>query len=193
MLGWYVPGTVFGLLVLVPLVEHPLRYWRRSAILLIAATIAHQAMWTTGFSMLQVLDQLQLVVSERGLVVVLGAPSGVVFGVIATLATARTLAIRFSWHSWVVIALLSGLGGTFFAGTILYQWEFFGDVLSASGARALNVCLAYTGLFLIYAIIFALGKQQTPRQPTGVDRVLLGALVLLAPLLWTWLAAIDMR
>jgi len=193
ILGWYLPGTVFGLLVLLPLLKDPVRHWFRSAILLCAATVAHLAMWTTGFSMFYVLDGLQLVESDTGLTVVLGGSSGLVFGVIVALATTRTLDIRFVWYNWIAVALLSGLGGSIFAGIIMNQWEFLRDILHISVISRFDVYVAYMILYLVYAMVFTIGKQQPLAKPKRVDMVLLGGLVLLTPLCVALLSVVDMR
>lgn len=193
VLGWYLPGTVFGLLVLLPLLENPVRHWCRSAVLLCAATIAHLAMWTTGFLMFFVLDGVQLVESDTGLTVVLGGPSGLVFGVIVALAATRTHGIRFDRYNWIAVALLSGLGGTIFAGIILGQWEFLRDILHLSIISRFDVYAAYMVLYLVYAMVFTLGKQQPLAKPTRVDMVLLGGLILLGPICEALLSVVDMR
>lgn len=187
-ISFYLPGTVFGLLVLVPLLEDPARHWVRSAILLCTATLAHWALWATGFAMYGVLENVQLEESilETGAIIVLGGPAGLVFGLMVTLAAARTMNIQFEWYNWIAVALLSCLSGTLYAGILLDQWKFLEDMLFISVINDFNVHVAYMVSYLVYAMVFTLGKQRPLAKPTKLDMILVGGLVLLTSLSVAW-------
>lgn len=177
-LGIFVPGLLFGVLVMLPMLDHPERHPFRVVVLAWAAMIAHAAIWFTGILLIDMVGYEPIKV---------GAPAGVVFGVIVFLAISRILNLRFNRPVWFIAILISMICGTIYAGIILEDW--FGWV---SNFKYFN--LEDSPIFFIYilwyaatAAVFHLGKPY-PRSPiTKYDFSLLGGLVLITILEVLWL------
>ena len=65
---FFIPGTIFGVLVIVAMLDDPVRHLLRVAILVWAATIAHAAIWFTGLSVMDVWDTYELPEPASGMI-----------------------------------------------------------------------------------------------------------------------------
>ena len=186
-LGFFVPGTLFGVLVMLPMLDHPHRHLFRVAVLAWAATIAHVAIWVTGFLVYGVLgeyDPLQL--AEWIFLMILGASVGVVFGVIVFVAMSRTLNLRFDRRGWFIAIIISAVGGTIYVGA-LFNWpEWVGNLEHFTFSDS-PMFFAYIFWYAATAAVFDLGKPQTRSSTKIYDFGLLGGLVLITILEVLWL------
>ena len=188
--GFFVPGALFGLLVMVPMLEDPVRHWFRATILVWAAAVAYAAMWLAAMVNIEVVEAYwpklldgtywSPMFSEEAInVLILGGPAGIVFGIIASVPMSRVLVLRLKRAHWLLIIILSGACGTIYAGAVTDSWPEWIDSLERYTFADSFIFLAHILWYVLLGAVFSLGKSR-PLAPTGhVDHALLGSLALL--------------
>lgn len=190
-LGFIVPGAFFGVLVMLPMLEHLVERPLRVAVLAWAATAAHVAIWVTGSSAFLVLseyDPLQHV--EWAFLMIVGASAGVPFGVIVFVAMFRILNLRFDWPVWIIAILISAICGTIYVGVVIDDWLGWVRNLEYFNFANSPIFLAYILWYAATAVVFDLGKPQLQSSIKIYDFVLLGGLVLITILEVLWFSPI---
>lgn len=189
----FLPGTIFGLLLSATLLEEPGRNWPRILILLWVSTVAHATIWLTGLTIVGLLlesdfsppgpDWLEEAIGYA----LLGIPSGIVFGIIVAVGTARVLCSKFSRRDWVLILTVNAACGMAYV-----------DAVASGGYLGhLNALLHYrtgfdgAGIYVAYIVWYAaaltLLARAEPREFTGTtkaDIATLSALVGLTTIIW---------
>jgi len=178
-LGFFVPGTLFGVLVMLPMLDHPEKHPLRATVLVWAATLAHAAIWITGFSVFYVVDAYDLPL-EPDIVghMVLGIPVGVVFGVIVFVAMSRILNLRFDRRGWFIAIIISAVCGMIYVDAVLGGLEWVENLESLTFSKS-PMFFAYILWYAATAAVFNLGKPQPQSPITKYDIVLLGGFPLL--------------
>lgn len=185
-LSFFVPGTLFGVLVMLPVLNHLERHLLQAAGLVWAATVAHAAIWSTGLLVYGVvvdagvLDAFDLPrhIEDIILPMVLGIPMGVVFGVIVFVAMSRILNLRFDRRGWFIAIIISAVCGAIYVGT-LFDWPEWTESLESFTFSDSPMFFAYILWYAATAAVFDLGKPQPHSPITKYDLGLLGGLVLL--------------
>lgn len=170
-LGLFMPGTLFGVLVMLPMLGHPQRHPLRVAVLVWAATIAHVAIWVTGVSLYGVMSGYEPMI--------LGAPAGVAFGVIVFVAMSRILNLRFDRPVWIIAIIISAICGTIYAGVMIDDWLGWVRNLEYFNFEESPIFPAYILWYAATAAVFDLGKPQPQSPIRNYDFGLLVGLVLL--------------
>ena len=186
--AWYLPGTLFGLFVLVPLIDNPIRHWARSMFLLLVASYSHWAMWFVGLTAEEYADYLDLhgYATHETAYLIIGALAGIVFGLINSVAVARVARIRFARSSWGAICLVSCMGGALFAAVLLRLFGLIEPSQANFVVESLNVYLAYVVFFLPFAAILGLGERRAIGKVERTDLVLFVVFMLLMLLSTIW-------
>jgi hypothetical protein len=199
--GFFVPGAIFGVLVMVPMLDAPGRHPLRAATLVWAATVAYAMMWFAGMVIIEVLDTYAsqlfgerdwspLFSEDAILLSLLGGPAGIVFGVIVSLAMSRVLNLHLARIHWFLIAILSGICGTAYAGVVTEFWPEWLDALDRHTFDGFPVFLTHIFWYILLGAIFDRGRQQTMTPTVNTDYGLLGALILLS-LLVGWSLGLE--
>lgn len=178
-LSLFVPGALFGVLVMLPMLAHPERHPLRVALLAWAATVAHVAIWVTGSLIYVVLgeyDPLQHV--EWAFFMILGTSVGVVFGVIVCVAMSRILNLRFDRGGWFIAIIISAVCGTIYVGGVFGWPEWVGNLRHFTFSDS-PMFFAYILWYAATAAVFDLGKPQPQSSIKIYDFGLLGGLVLI--------------
>ena len=176
-LSLFVPGALFGVLVMLPMLDHPERHPLRVALLAWAATVAHAAIWVTGslvFGVLSEYDPLH----DWAFLMILGASVGVVFGMIVYVAMSHILNLRFDRRGWFIAIIISVVCGTIYVGGVFGWPEWVKNFESFTFSDFL-MFFAYILWYAATAVIVDLGKPQPQSSITKYDFGLLGGLVLL--------------
>lgn len=171
--GFFIPGTFFGFMVMVPMLNHPIRRLFRAAILVWAATIAHAAIWFTGFTIFGVADTY----GDEFWLLIYVVP-GLVFGAIVSVAMSRILNLRFERSIWFSIAIISVACGSAYVFAVLGEWPYWIESIEYLTFDDVPVFLIYVLWYVVSAAVFNLGKPQPAAPVTNTDFVLLGGLVL---------------
>ena len=184
--GFFVPGAIFGVVVMVTMLDDPVRHPLRAATLVWAATIAHAALWVTGFTVygvLEVLENLEVLdayLPQMSLPqwigsVIWGGPPGVVFGLIVSIAMSRILNLQFGRSIWFLIVIISGASGSIYVSTLLDDWSNLEGLMFNEAP----IFFAYIIWYVATSAVFNLGKTQPVTSMTKLDFILFGVLVLL--------------
>lgn len=186
-LGLFLPGTAFGLLVLIPLLDNPAQNWIRSAILLWIATVGHAAVWVTGLYTLLLLEDAHFPawdwLDSNGYndlqLMLLGIPALVVFGLFIAIGVPRVLRLRLSRSAWISILAVSSACGILYADAVtsgflrqlvFNTWPALDD---------LPVYVAYVVWYTATAAVLARRKLNSATLSTRVDVALLAGLAFL--------------
>jgi hypothetical protein len=178
-LGFIMPGTFFGVLVMLSMLEHPEKHPLRGVVLVWAATVAHVAIWVTGFSVYSVtlIDALQDV-EWAYFLMILGSSVGVIFGVIVFIAMSRIFNLRFDRRGWFIAIFISAVGGTIYVGA-LFGWPEWVRNLERFTFSDSPMFFAYILWYVATAAVFDLGKPQPQSSMKVYDLRFLGGLVLI--------------
>lgn len=190
--SFFVPGTILGVLVMLPMLDHPERHLLRAAVLVWAATVAHAAIWFTGFSVFDVLETYDLLPpapdSDISVWIIFGVPVGVVYGAIVYVAMSRVLNLQFDGRGWFIAMIISMVCGTLYVGIWSDYpsnlWNEWKEVLESATFSDSPMFFAYILWYAATAAVFDLGRQQPQSPVTKYDVGLLGGLVLTTYMLW---------
>jgi hypothetical protein len=178
--GFFVPGTIFGVLVMVSMLDDSARHFVRAALLVWAATIAHAAIWVTGFAIYDVADTYgQQWNHEARILLLLWAPPGVVFGIIVTAAMSRILNLRFGRAIWFSNVVISGACGIIYVFAVTADWPAWVETLEVLTFDDSPVFFTYVLWYAATAAVFNLGKAQPLAPVTKLDFVFAGGLILI--------------
>ena len=188
--GFFIPGTIFGALVMAPLSNDPRRHPFRVAILVWAATVAYATVWLFGMFVIEVWEkyfpQMASDLAEgpdflAGAVLssIVGGPPGITFGVIVGTAMSLALGLRFERSCWLLILIISAICGTIYAGIVLGVWREWVEPVEIHTFRDSAVFLVHIIWYMGLGTAFNLRKPQLLPPSASINHVLLACLCLL--------------
>lgn len=190
--GFFVPGAIFGVLVMAPMLDHLRRHPLRAAILIWAAIVAYAMMWFAGMVIIEVIETCGALFDERDwspkfseeaiLLPILGGVAGIVFGMTVSVAMSRVLNLHIARIHWLLIVILSGAFGTAYASVVTEFGPEWLKILEGYTFDDSPVFLTHILWYMALGAVFDRGGQQ-PLSPVAItDYVLLGVLMLLSTL-----------
>lgn len=191
--GFFVPGMLFGALVILPALESPQKHPARAAIAVWVGAVGYAVIWFLGMVIVEVLDNLAPsfpsdpdegsgVIDYLSAPVIIGVPPFLVFGAIIGLAACRLRGARLTRNGWISVLALSAICGTAYAGVVLSVWDAWIDAFERFTFDNAAIFLVHIAWYAVFATIIDLkGAESTPPM-TRADKVYLSTLAVLTVL-----------
>jgi hypothetical protein len=191
--GYFIPGAIFGALVMAPMLDDPRRHRLRAAILVWAATVAYAMMWFAGMVIIEIIeaygpqlfnehDGSPLLGEEAFVVSILGGTTGILFGVIVSVAMSWVLNLHFARIHWFVIIIPSAIYGTAYTAAVTEFWPEWLQILDRHAFAGSSIFLTHVLWYVTLGAVFNRGSREPLKAIAMADYVLLGGLILLSAL-----------
>jgi hypothetical protein len=199
--GFFVPGALFGALVMVPALGSSAKEPVQGVLYIWAATVAYAMMWLTGMLVPEMFepavshlfgtsDEIAVAYEGTFYATLIGMPAGIVFSGVVGAAIFLGPGYRLNARRWFLLIALGAICGALYAGVVIDAWPEWSEALEHYTFEDSPIYLVQVLWYASFGVFLNECRHETAPPNHQANFLLISFLVLLT-ILAGWSLGLD--